>query len=376
MSKNFVTASASGDSVDAVVAALGRDLPHDAAAILYFSSVKYDPAALAAAMQRRFGDTPTFGCTAAGEFTTGQALEHSVAAIALPRAVLPSLSVQTIDLADPGRGVQAAFAAFGRHFGESVADMKPDDYLALVLFDGLSGKEEAAMQELGSGNDLRFVGGSAGDDLHFRPTHVFAGGEALTGQAVVVLARCAVPYRVVKTQSFTPLDQELTATRIRGREVLEFNGKPARLAYEEALRAAGVAFTDPAACFMDHPIGLVVELGGRKDIYIRSPQRIADDGLGMVFYCEITEGITFNLMKGGDIVGDTAKALAAAGGGKPVAGLLNFSCILRSLGLKAHDQLDRYGRVFDMPSIGFATYGEAYLGHINQTSVMVVFDAA
>ncbi len=375
MTKTFVTASASGDSVEAVVAALGRDLPHDAAAILYFSSVKYDPAALAAAMQRRFGAVPTFGCTTAGEFTTGQAREHSVAAIALPKAVLPDLCVQTVDLAEPAAAVQAALAAFGRHFGQPVSAMHPDAYLALVLFDGLSGKEEAVMHELGSGNDLRFVGGSAGDDLHFHNTYVFAEGQAHSGRAVMVLARCAVPYRIVKTQSFTPLAPELTATRIRGREVLEFNGKPARLAYEEALRAAGVVFTDPTACFMDYPLGLVVELGGRKDIYIRSPQRIADDGKGMVFYCEITDGITFNLMKGGDIVGDTAKALAAACGDKPVAGLLNFSCILRTLGLKAHDQLDRYGKVFDMPSIGFATYGEAYLGHINQTSVMVVFEA-
>jgi len=190
---------------------------------------------------------------------------------------------------------------------------------------------------------------------------------------VVALARCAVPYRILKTQSFVPLAAELTATRISGREVLEFNGKPALAAYTEALTAAGVQFSDPTACFMEYPIGLVLDLGDTQDIYIRSPQRVADDGEGLNFYCEITEGITFNLMRGGDIVHDTAAALAAATSDMDVQGLLNFNCILRSLGLKAHDQLKEYGDVFKMPSIGFATYGEAFLGHINQTSVMVVF---
>ena len=373
MSQNFVTAAASGDSVQAVASALAQSLPQDAAAILYFSSVEYDPVALAPAIAKTFPNSQTFGCTAAGEFVTGQAHEHSVVAIAMGREVLSNLCVQTIDLSDPATSIAAAFAAFAQHFGEPVSAMNPDNYLGLVFFDGLSGMEERAMEELGSGNDLRFVGGSAGDDLKFQKTFVFADGEAHSNRAVVALARCAMPYRVIKTQSFVPLAPELTATKISGREVLEFNGKPARQAYEEALTAAGISFKDPTECFMEYPLGLVLDIGDSQDIYIRSPQRVADDGQGLVFYCAITDGITFNLMKGGDIVSDTAAAMAAATQGMKVEGLLNFNCILRSLGLKAHDQLEAYGKVFQMPSIGFATYGEAYLGHINQTSVMVVF---
>ena len=57
-----------------------------------------------------------------------------------------------------------------------------------------------------------------------------------------------------------------------------------------------------------------------------------------------------------------------------VSGMLNFHCILRTLELKSKHQTEAYGRLFsDIPTIGFSTYGEAYLGHINQTSTMLLF---
>jgi hypothetical protein len=53
--------------------------------------------------------------------------------------------------------------------------------------------------------------------------------------------------------------------------------------------------------------------------------------------------------------------------------LINFNCILRTLELKAKNEEDSYGKIFsDIPTIGFRTYGEEYIGHINQTSVMLV----
>ena len=57
-----------------------------------------------------------------------------------------------------------------------------------------------------------------------------------------------------------------------------------------------------------------------------------------------------------------------------VAALLNFHCILRTLELENRGQTGAYGEIFTgVPTVGFSTYGEALIGHINQTSTMVSF---
>lgn len=58
----------------------------------------------------------------------------------------------------------------------------------------------------------------------------------------------------------------------------------------------------------------------------------------------------------------------------PISGIVNFHCILRTLDLERQGQTEAYGRIFaDIPTIGFSTYGEEYVGHINQTSTMLLF---
>jgi hypothetical protein len=108
--------------------------------------------------------------------------------------------------------------------------------------------------------------------------------------------------------------------------------------------------------------------------FVRSPQRLAGDD--MVFYCNIKSGGEYQLLQSRDIVEDTRKALRQNGwtADSKIGGVINFHCILRTLELEKKEQTDAYGALFkDLPTIGFSTYGEAYLGHINQTSTMLAF---
>jgi len=103
----------------------------------------------------------------------------------------------------------------------------------------------------------------------------------------------------------------------------------------------------------------------RVEPFVRSPQRI--DGNKVHFYCSVHEGVELTLLKGMDIVADTGKALSES----QYRSLVVFNCILRTLDLKKQGKTDAFGKLFTKPTIGFSTYGEAYIGHINQTATIL-----
>ena len=120
---------------------------------------------------------------------------------------------------------------------------------------------------------------------------------------------------------------------------------------------------------MSNPVGLVID----GEVFVRSPQQIK--GSSIIFYCNILEGTEVSLLESTNIVEDTKNAIdnkiKEMGG---LSGIINFHCILRTLELELKDQTGDYGKIFtNIPTIGFSTYGEEYLGHINQTSTMLVF---
>ncbi|HZV83342.1 MAG TPA: FIST N-terminal domain-containing protein [Geobacteraceae bacterium] len=337
----------------------------DPAMVLFFASPAYQPDQVAAAMAGAFPSAVTFGCSTAGEIVTGRMLSQSLVAMAFGSDAVRSVKVEVItDLDRPGYD---AFTSFEKHFGTSMAEMDPSRYVGLLLIDGLSRKEELVVDRIGDLTNVNFIGGSAGDDLRFSATHVYANGTSYSGAAIVALLEPAVPFSFVKTQSFAPLPATLTVTRANEaeREVLEFNHKPAAVAYAEAL---GVPVEEAGSHFLSNPVGLLFE----GEPYVRSPQRIKDGS--MIFYCAIKEGMELSLLQSTDIIADTARALdnARTEFGEPSA-LINFNCILRTLELRQKGLVEQYANLFsNVQTIGFSTYGEQFIGHVNQTATILL----
>jgi hypothetical protein len=93
-----------------------------------------------------------------------------------------------------------------------------------------------------------------------------------------------------------------------------------------------------------------------------------------LFFCSLKEGFGLNILEGRDIVKETKidleKTKADFG---EISGIVNFNCILRTLELKDQKRTENYGELFsDIPTVGFSTYGETYIGHVNQTATMLV----
>ena len=334
---------------------------------IYFASTKYDPAMLGKQMKDAFPDSILVGCSTAGEITSGKMLSGSVVAMFLGSEIVEDAAVAVIEDLNSEAAVKKAFAGFERHFGCPLADMDLHRHVGIILVDGLSGAEERLMEKIGDLTDLLFVGGAAGDDLKFQGTHVFADGKVFSRAAVLLLLKLRKGFEVLKTQSFCSTGKKLVATAVdtASRKVISLNGRPALEAYAEAV---GLPPAQAPSVFMKHPLGLIVE----GEPFVRSPRAV--EGSSILFYCQIREGMELELLDAGDIVNDTRRAVEAkqAELGR-LAGVIDFHCILRTLQLRDEKRCDSYGSIFtNIPAVGFSTYGEEYLGHINQTSTMLL----
>lgn len=336
--------------------------------IIYFASTKYDPENICRNMQSAFPGVTVFGCSSAGEIISGRMLKDSIVAMAFDVETIPDIKIEILENISRKIDVHDTFISFEKHFGETTLDMKPSRYLGIVLIDGLSGREELLMDVIGDKTNILFVGGSAADDLKFQSTHVFANGNYYTDAAVIALLKLVEPYDLIKSQSVRVIGPELLVTKANedNREIIEFNHKPAAIAYAEAL---GVPVDELANCFPSHPLGLIID----GEPYIRGAKYIS--GNSVYFYCSSVEGMPLYLLELTNIIDDTKVALenssAKLGG---ISGVIIFNCAHRALELAHNNLTVKYGKLFqNIPTIGFNSYGEQFIGHVNQTAVMIVF---
>ncbi|MFA7403886.1 MAG: FIST N-terminal domain-containing protein [Pelobacteraceae bacterium] len=367
---DIISAHSTKDTIDEITKDLREQLVlFDAKLLLFFASSKFAPDEISRKMQDSFPSSLVFGCSTAGELATGTMLDDSVVVMGFNDDSLLDAKIEIIeDLKDQG-GVKKAFDAFAGHFGEAVADMASREYVGIILVDGLSGAEENLIETIGDSTNVVFIGGSAGDDLKFNATHLYANGKTYRNAAIVALLKPGAEFAFVKTQSFRNLGTCLEVTKAdeASRTVLEFNGKPAAIAYAEAINSS---VEEASHRFMHNPVGLVID----DEPFVRSPQQIKDNG-SMAFYCAVREGMELSLLESTDIIEDTRAAIGRAReeSGR-IYGIINFNCILRTLELKQKNLTREYGDLFSaVPTAGFSTYGEQYIGHINQTATMLVF---
>lgn len=339
--------------------------------LIFFASTSYNQKDIGHYLQQAFNNSIVFGCSTAGEITAGKMSKNSVSAIAMSQKVIQSAKVEVVNLNDINASVDAAFSSFENFFSESSHTMDTEQYIGIVLIDGVSMQEEMLMDLIGNRTNVLFTGGAAGDDMKFIRTYVSALGGTFENSAVLALLKIDnnTEFSIIKTQSFSVTDKTLTANKVceNGREVIEFNGKPATEAYAEAL---GVSEIDLPDYFSKNPVGIKV---GANDIFVRSPREII--GTNIKFYCNILRGETVHLLESSNIIEDTRAVLIDKKRELGhIDGLIDFDCILRTKELERLGKTQQYADLFkNMQMAGFSTYGEEYIGHINQTSTMIAF---
>ena len=364
------TAYSEGKDINAILADIRKQIgTFNSKLVIFFASPAIDPQNISGRIQELFPNASTMGCSTSGEIISGKLLDQSIVVMAIGPEIVADCKIEVLTgITDGNHQVDSAFDSFGKYYKCPASDLSSEEFVGIVLIDGLSLQEEKINDRIGDLTNVTFIGGSAGDDLAFKSTYIYANGHTYSNAALLTLIKSNTEFDFLKTQSFKATNKKVVVTKAdeSKRKVMEINNKPATEAYADLV---GITDEKVSDAFFSHPVGLVFE----DDVFVRSPQRIENKDI--YFYCSIKEGMELKILDSSDIVKVTREALdRKVKEMGTVSALLNFNCILRTLELKDKKQTDDYGAIFkSIPTIGFSTYGESYIGHINQTATMLLF---
>jgi len=347
---------------------IAADLKHDnTALVIFFASPSYDKDKLANAIYQTFGDTPTVGCSTAGEITPDGYKENTITGFALPADDFKCVAgcienISDIDLERTSK-ISSQLKAQLEELTDN--DCTIDNTFALLFCDGLSMREEilTAGVYISLGN-LQLIGGSAGDGTHFCETWIYQNGIAKSDRALLILARTTRPFQTIKTEHFTHTTSAHVVTEAdsEARIVWEIDAEPAADVYA---RIVGVEKDQLGPeIYATHP--LAVKIAG--EIYVRSVQQVIG-GKGLLFYCAIETGIIFYQTERGDLVTNLEQAFDKSKKEFEHEIIIGCDCLLRQLEAKNTNTFDQISKIMqDNQVIGFSTYGEQIGNmHINQT---------
>ncbi len=354
--------------VEAAAQQLYRDLVvQPLSLVLFFCSSQYDLEALSKALQNRFGEIPLVGCTTAGELSCDGYTQGSITAIGF------SAKHFTIEAA-----LFDKLADFSFHDAQDLVHSMLDGCrqrqvapimghsFALTLLDGLSVREEQLLNVLNAQlGSIPLLGGSAGDNLHFRDTHVYFEGRFHSDAAILMLVNTRCSFEVFSIDHLADTDQKLVVTDAdsRQRRVIELNAAPAALEYARSLDLS-IDQLD-SRVFAMNPLS--VRIGDRY--YSRAIQKVNDD-MSLTFYCAVETGIVLTRSRCGDLAqgletlfDDIKRKIG------PPQLVVGYDCIFRRLESEQRGIDATISKVLcNNRVIGFNTYGEQFNGiHLNQT---------
>jgi hypothetical protein len=338
--------------------------------LVYFTTIQHDASILSKEMKKQFQKAEIVGCSSVGTMISGVMFEKGLVVMAFHKDVIEDLKIEVVSniREEQERNVISAFKSFEKHFGKNSREWSYTEYVGLIFSNAMLNAEEKIMETIGGLTNVFFVGGSAADDLKFEKNIVYANENYYENSSVLVMMKPKIGFEVIKTQNFEPTDKKVVVTKANPkiREVMELDNKPVLERYAELVEISLEEL--PEHLFMN-PLGIIAE----EDVYIRSP--LMPSGNNTLFFaCSVLEGMELNLLKNKDMIEQTKKIIDELTSKEKISGILSFNCAYRLLELNAKNQAQEYAKLFEkVPTVGLNGFGEAFLGHINQTLTMLVF---
>lgn len=332
--------------------------------LLFFASSVYK--APGAALKAIFPESRVVGSSSHSEYCDANYTSGSVSIMAMDADSVDDVCVQVVENIGEAPDLHDVMRRMEEHFGGSDEIFAHfDRYVGIILFESSAKAEELFMDHLGTATDILFVGGTS-SVADTGESKVYADDREYTQAAVMAVLKTVNGYDVLKTQSACVMSERkllVTKSDLRNRILYEFDNRPCGEVYAEVL---GVPTERIQDYFVSNPLGIVAG----DEIFVRTFDQIKDEGITL--HCGIPEGSEINVLKIGDIVSDTKQALDQIITYKP-SGVINFNCLYRTFEILNKNLVQPYCALFGRyPSIGFSTSGEAFLGHINETSTVLI----
>lgn len=357
---------ASGKDSAAVAAALAEQLAGcDASLVLAFVYHRLSLGTIGGALERATG-APCIISATTGLISDAdpelRATDTPGSAVGEPGALAIAFSRQWsrfgVGIAKDLAHSTAASARGATHQASAALGLPPamleaDRHVAISLFDGRCGNEEAfCVGSAGAAPQVKFVGGIGWAEPG-RP-NLSVGGSELVGAGAVLMLESARPFRTVNSIHVQPSEIRCVVTASHGRRILELDGYPAVSRYRKLLAGLGAPELPFDALVPRYPLAMYM----RGTPYIRSIR--AAHGEVLELTSAISSGQILRVMRAGDLIGSTVADLAVAADAlSGIDLMLAFSCVSRrrdamTRGLMP-DLASAYGRY---PVAGFDSHGE------------------
>jgi len=346
--------TATGLDAEQVAAELAEKLRGDQLRLaVVFADWRIDPATLARSLQQAL-PAPVVGCTTLGVITAVRGEAPTAAAVGLygdwvKVGIGTATDLPKAALVRSRDAVHGAAAALGT----TAAKLDSARHVAFTLVDGSCGHEEAfCIASAATAPQIRMVGGSAATEhgSNHRRAYVWANGEALADAGVVVLLDSRLPFEAVTSSHLVATQMKTVVTSAQGRTINELDGRPAAERLRELVGQLGDESRPSGYSFARFIDGMP---------YVRSMTHI--EGARVHLACAVEVGHVLRLMRPGDLVGQTARDLAAARDrlGGELAVLFAFSCIGRHWDAAARGLEEPLADAYAAyPTIGFQSFGE------------------
>ena len=341
------------------------------ALVLLFVASGADLPALLARAAQLLGPGALAGCTTAGEIDGAGYGDRRLVGVAFPASdfAAETVLIDPIDTIEQ-RSMIARLQQLRQRLRDH-AERLPHE-LAVLLVDGLSGREEHLIASLACGlGPVPTIGCSAGDGRAFRRTQVFSGLVLRDhAAAVLCLLRSRMPLQTFSFNSSPPSRTQMVVTRadpVR-RIVLRINDEPAAVEYARLLGCPLDSLD--TGMFASRPV--LVRVGGRH--FVRSIRDVGPDN-SLVFFGAVAEGMVLTLAEPADIVGDLSRSLDRLAAGRAPRLILGFECVFRRIDAENRQKTREVSDLLARHNVvGFSTYGEQIgMLHVNQTLTGVAF---